>query len=350
LCFCKYTGRYFGNRQELNGVELDEFLFNTYGETWERLVVPNVQTDDLENSAFRVFREKAIGNDRLSAAEANVPNRTLLANLKLLDGEELTNAAVLLFHHDPEIVSFGAYVKIAYFIDNAEFKFQDIVRCPIIEMPDKVLDLVYSKYFKGIVSYDGWQRIEHFPIPRDAFCEAILNAIIHKNYRRQVPIQIKIYDDKVIIYNAAKLPKNWTIEKLSEQHESCPYNPLIAETFFRVGYIEAWGRGIERINSALNKAGLPNAKYSLLGDTMSLVFEIPDSTVNDTVNDTVKLTRTQKEIISQISNNGNLTALELSKMIHKGIATVKVALKVLQEKGIIIRIGSDKSGHWEVVG
>jgi ATP-dependent DNA helicase RecG len=257
-----------------------------------------------------------------------------------------------LFHHDPEIVSFGAYVKIAYFIDNAEFTFQDIVRCPIIEMPDKVLDLVYSKYFKGIVSYDGWQRVEHFPIPRDAFREAILNAIIHKNYRHQVPIQIKILDDKVIIYNAAKLPKNWTIEKLSEQHESCPHNPIIAETFFRAGYIEAWGRGIERINTALNKAGLPNAKYSLLGDTMSLVFEIPNlpknSTVNNTVNSTVKLTKTQQKIVGLIQSNNLITAAELSQKINISLRPIKTALKVLQEKGIITRIGSDKSGHWEI--
>jgi ATP-dependent DNA helicase RecG len=218
-------------------------------------------------------------------------------------------------------------------------------------MPDKVLDLVYSKYFKGIVSYDGWQRVERFPIPRDAFREAILNAIIHKNYRHQVPIQIKIFDDKVIIYNSAKLPKNWTIEKLSEQHESCPYNPIIAETFFRAGYIEAWGRGIERINTALNKAGLPNAKYSILGDTMTLVFEIPNSATNLPVSLSVNLpvkNKTTQKVFEMLFQNPNITYDEIATELSKTRETVRKAINELKSQGIIKRVGSDKSGHWEI--
>jgi ATP-dependent DNA helicase RecG len=192
--------------------------------------------------------------------------------MKLLDGSELTRAAVLLFHRDPEILTIGAVVKIAYFVSDADFLYQDEVKSSLISMPDKVIDLIYSKYFKGIVSYDGLQRVERFPLPRAALREAVLNAIVHKDYSYNTPIQIKIYDDRVIIHNAGRLPDNWTIADLMSEHASMPFNPLIANAFFRSRLIEAWGRGIEKINSALRAAGLKEAVYTATGKVITITF------------------------------------------------------------------------------
>ena len=82
-------------------------------------------------------------------------------------------------------------------------------------------------------------------------------AVSHKDYAGCTPIQISVYPDKVMIWNIGQLPENWTIDMLQQKHSSIPYNPDIANAFFRSGYVEAWGRGIEKINELCTQAGLP---------------------------------------------------------------------------------------------
>ncbi|RCV62837.1 ATP-dependent DNA helicase RecG [Methanophagales archaeon] len=91
------------------------------------------------------------------------------------------------------------------------------------------------------ISYDDLTRIEKYPFPRPALREALLNAVVHKDYSNGVPIQISVYDDKIVLWNDGQLPENWTIETLKQKHPSKPYNPDIANAFFRAGLIEAWG-------------------------------------------------------------------------------------------------------------
>ena len=88
----------------------------------------------------------------------------------------------------------------------------------------------------------------YYRLRKEGLREAVLNAIAHKNYATLTPIQIRVYDDKIMIANDCVFPEDWTVENLMKPHKSRPYNPLIASTFYRAGYIESWGRGIEKIH------------------------------------------------------------------------------------------------------
>jgi ATP-dependent DNA helicase RecG len=190
-----------------------------------------VKFDDFENDAFKAFRHKAIASARLTAQELEITDEMLLKNLRLVEGDYLKRAALLMFHQDPENWVLGAYIKISFFENAADILYQDEIHGSLITMADKAEDLVYLKYFKGIISYEGLQRIETYPVPRQTFREAVLNAIIHRDYSTGNPIHIHIYPDKVLIYNDGRLPENWTAENLLEPHTSIPYNPLIANAF-----------------------------------------------------------------------------------------------------------------------
>ena len=61
------------------------------------------------------------------------------------------------------------------------------------------------------------------------------------------PIQIRIEEESIIISNRCILPEGWTTETLMQPHDSMPYNPGIANVFYRAGYIETWGHGIQKI-------------------------------------------------------------------------------------------------------
>ncbi|MBD3661951.1 MAG: transcriptional regulator, partial [Arenibacter algicola] len=65
-----------------------------------------------------------------------------------------------------------------------------------------------------------------------------------------IPIQISVYNNKIIFWNEGRLPENWTVDRLTEKHPSKPFNPDIANTLFRAGYIESWGRGTIKIINA----------------------------------------------------------------------------------------------------
>ena len=123
-------------------------------------------------------------------------------------------------------------------------------------MVDRVMRLLKERYLVSTISYEGIQRIEKLEYPEAALREAILNAIVHKDYTDST-IQLSVYDDKLILWNPGKLPDDLPIERLKLKHASRPRNKHIAETFFRVGYIESWGRGIDKILTACHDAGLP---------------------------------------------------------------------------------------------
>ena len=139
----------------------------------------------------------------------------------------------------------------------------------------KTIDLLLTKYLKAGISYLGIQRVETFPVPEDALREAVLNAVIHKDYASGVPIQISVYNDKLMVWNSGELPQDWTVAKLKGKHPSHPFNPDVANAFFRAGQIEAWGRGIERIVEACRGAGAPEPELRYEGAGLWVEFPFP---------------------------------------------------------------------------
>lgn len=98
--------------------------------------------------------------------------------------------------------------------------------------------------------------MEPLEYPETALREATLNAIIHKDYS-STWVFLRVYDDRLEIWNPGELPEELTIEKLKGTHSSYPRNPNIAGAFFKAGYIESWGRGVNRIIEDSLQAGLP---------------------------------------------------------------------------------------------
>ena len=196
----------------------------------------------------------------------SVEDAILMDNLHLIDEDGyLIRAAMLAFYKDPEKWVTGSYVKIGYFgKSDSDLVYQDEVYGPLIEQVDKTVDLVYTKYMKALISYEGIQRVEQFMFNKDAFREILLNAIVHKDYSSCNPIQISVYEDKIYIWNDGEMPPNLdSTDKLFMKHYSKPYNPKLANIFFKSGMIEAWGRGFEKIKEACGLYDGPLPEYEI---------------------------------------------------------------------------------------
>ncbi len=158
------------------------------------------------------------------------------------------------------------------------------------------------------------------------------------------PIQISVYSDKIIFWNESQLPENWTISQLKEKHPSKPFNPVIANVFFRAGLIEAWGRGIFKIIHACRVSNSPEPvfKCDLSGFFVEL-FALKKGTSGE------KLGENRLEIIKLMQANQQISIADLSRLIGISTTAIERNIKYLKEKEIIKRVGAAKGGHWEVI-
>ena len=282
-----YYTRSGGTTRELTGVPLSSFLMERAGKHWDGISMPGITVDDLDRNAIEEYRTKAVLKGRHTKEEVSVPDEQIISDLKLLDKSskvegQLMRAAVMLFHPDPERFVTGTSVKIAYFAPEGAYGanksddiiYHDEVHGPLILQADKVTDLVYTKYLKALVSYEGLQRIETFMTPREAFREVILNAINHKLYESGNPIQISVYEDKIIVFNQGYWPEDIALESLYvKKHSSYPHNPNITRTFFNSGEIEAYGSGFKKIKlacDAYHNSPYPELKITPNGVTVEI--------------------------------------------------------------------------------
>ena len=218
-------------KQVLRGAALSRFLLQKYGRTWDDVPLPGVGLKDLDGRVFDGFRQRGADSERLPQDILDESDEGVIERLQLREAGFLKRAAVLLFHPAPDRFVMEAYVKIGYF-RGAELLYQDVVEGDLFTQVDRTMDLLYTKYTKALISYDGVYRVETFPVPREAMREAVINAIIHRDYASPTTIQIRVYDDRITIWNAVQLPPEWSAGQLAGELSSKPYNPRIAYAFF----------------------------------------------------------------------------------------------------------------------
>jgi ATP-dependent DNA helicase RecG len=350
-----YKGQYHyrsgSTKQELKGAALDTFLLRKQGKRWDGVPVPNVSDADLAPVAFDYFRKKAIKSKRLDSDILQFSLAELLEKLQLTEGTYLKRAALLLFHPDPEKYVTGAYVKIGYFRTDTDLIFQDEIHGHLFEQVEKTMDLLLTKYLKAYIHYEGWNRVEDYQIPETALREAVLNAIAHKDYSGNTPIQIRVYPDKVVIWNQGQLPENWTVAQLLQAHPSVPYNPAIANVFFRAGLIEAWGSGILRMvnDCEKNHAPIPVFRYDFSGFIIEFKAKKTDSSKKMSVIGSVKSSeKSSEKILKLMREQSDITIEELAKKIGISTRAIEKHIQNLKTADKITRKGSDKLGVWEV--
>lgn len=198
----------------------------------------------------------------MTRRDVECSNEDLLEKLGLIIDGKLKRAAVLLFYRNPHRLFTGCYVKIGKFGIGSDLQYQDVIE---------------GSYLKAAITYEKDVRVETYPFAREAIREAVYNALVHCKWEDGIPVQIRIEDKNMYISNACVFPSDWTTENLMKIHNSRPYNPDLVGTFYRAGYIKAWGRGIQKICEACEEIGAPIPEYTLLGDDLTVKFSALES-------------------------------------------------------------------------
>ncbi len=349
-----YKGEYHfrsgSTKQVLRGTALTEFISSKTGIRWEDSVIEGVAVEDLDKESFDIFRREAVRSKRMTKDDLNMSNAELLDSLDLLKDGKLTRAAVLLFHRTPQKWMFGTYTRIGKFGKGSDLQYQDEVIGSLFMQAERVIELIYLKYLKAPITYDNLTRVETYPFPKDAVREALYNALVHSRWSAGIPIQIRIEDDAMYISNECVFPSDWTMESLLQRHQSRPYNPKIARAFFRAGYIESWGRGIQKIFEVCNEYGALQPEYVVHSEDIMLKL----AAVSITDKHVLKLdskaenTALKMKIVEYLQNQPTATQKELQEALNETRTHIQKIVKELVGEGKIERKGGKRFGYWEV--
>jgi len=329
-------------KQELKGIALQNWLLKKSGKSWEDIPVSNATIDDLDKNSVKSFLSKAIQKDRIPPEAEADDVSVLLENLGLISENQFTNAAVLLFGKRPASISGTAIFKMGRFgKEDHDLLFQDIVETNLFAMADKVMEILKSKYLIRPISYQGLERMEPLEYPEAALREAVLNAIIHKDYSSTF-IFLRVYDDRLEIWNPGKLPEELNIEKLKGKHSSYPRNIHIAGVFFKAGYVESWGRGTNKIISACIEAGLPEPVIEEDEGGLRVVFR--KDIYNRDYLQKLDLNERQIKAILYAKETGQITNSAYQKLNDIGRSVSASELQDLTDKNLLIKVGSTGRG------
>jgi len=345
-------------------------------------------------------------NDYLKAAkiESDLSEESLLINLGVAEYQDeklvLNNAGILFFAKNPSKFFFSSKVVCGEFAydDKAKILDKKVYDDGLLENIKQAINFI-TKRIKVEFVIESAEREEIPQYPEEAYREAVVNAIMHRDYvDKSSDIFIEVYRNKIIITNPGGLV-NW-LKKEDFGKLSKTRNTLIASLLARTTYVEKMGTGISRMNNAMKKAGLPELVFDYdeftfftniyENEKIASTNKITEETVGgiDHKNEKegekegeeygekegeeygekegekegekhvvkygkkydVKYGENDEKVLSQISRNNKISISSIVAYTGLSASGVEKIILRLKDGGVIKRIGPAKGGHWEMIG
>ena len=342
-------GRYYirsgSTTTELTGNALNDFLLRKSGKNWDDLIEDRASFDDLDMNSQTKFLNAAEKSGRITV-ENDISRISLLEKLRLYDNEKVKRATIILFGTDPGKFYPNISVKIGRFGKSDEdLKFQEVVEGNLLKILFEVPELLNNKFLTKRIDFEGLQRIEKGEYPVAALREMLLNALVHKNYSG-AQVQLRVYDDKISIWNEGTLPEGLSLEALKRQHPSRPRNPLIADVCFKGGYIDAWGRGTLKIINSCKEAGLPEPEFiEIDGGVLVTIFK---DVLSEEQLKKLGLNERQIKAVLFLKENKKITNKDYQTINNTSERTSLRDLEQLTELRLINKIGEKKGTYYQL--
>jgi ATP-dependent DNA helicase RecG len=348
----------------------------------------NKAIDDVNEKTLESYIGKANTAGRIDYSYTN--KYDILKRLDLLSGDTIKNTARVMFCDKTK-----QEVQMAVFATNERLTFIDIDR-----KSGTITELVNiaERYIKDNMRWrveftGGLQRKEIPEVPVEAIREALFNSYCHKDYRILQNNYVSIFKDYIEIYNPGTFPTGLTPQDYIEGAELPVHrNPLLAEILYYSKDIESFGTGLKRIVDLCQEADV-KVEFKLLKMGFSVVFHrfnkevdklgrvvknvngdnsdiisvtndkiakcrtngddnIGDNVADDVVDvadNVVDVVDNVAEVLAILRETPNKSASEIAQKLTIGTRQVQRIIKKLRELNKIVRVGSDRSGFWEIV-
>lgn len=303
--------------------------------------------DDINEEKVRQFLTKT-RDERNLDIDPQIQLLEGLEKLNLAHGGDLTNASVLMFGQSPQDFYPQAEVRCGRFKGNdasSDFVDMKVFSGPIYKMVDRAMQFVMEHIDRAARIIPGQtEREEEWEYPLEALREALTNAVVHRDYFSSSNVQVRIFDDRVEIWNPGTLPKGITVEDLKGKHESKPQNPLIAKLFFLIKYIEQWGTGTNRIVKLCEEKNLPEPEFEDTGS--SFIVTLRKSKLTEGYLETLELNDRQRKAIEYVKENEQISNSKYRDLNDVTRETAKRDLADLVDKEILQQKGKGRATHY----
>jgi len=325
--------------------ELERIILDKKKRYWDSEICDGAKLEDIDENKVRWFLREAKKERGLNITEYT-PVKEVLMKLKLLQDKNPINAAMLLFAKKPWFLQ--SEVKCIRFFGNKPVKpyidFQTL-EGNVIDLIDGAEEFVLKNIKKSIWLVPGQvQREEKYEYPSGAVREAIINAVVHRDWESPSKVQVRVFDDYIEIWNPGKLPDGWTVEKLKQKHESIPKNPLLFKQLFLIKYVEDVGGGTVDMIGLCNAWGIPEPEFEDMGTSIIVTFR--KFIVTEELMNKLSLNERQKRVIEYLKEHGKITNNEYCKLFDIVKDTANRDLNDLLSKCLIEKKGSGPKTHY----
>lgn len=199
---------------------------------------------------------------------------------------------------------------------------------------------------------EGLIRQDKFELPPAAIREMICNAICHRSYMDEGMIQVSVFDDRLEVSSPGALCRGLTL-KDALKGRSKPRNKVIAEVFSRMGLIEKWGTGLQRIVDLAKQEGLKEPVFENNDSFFRVILYRGKEEAAQTTDQTIQTTdqtvqTTEQKIMNAIAEKPTITRKELAEKTGLSESGIKWQLDKLKKEQKILRAGGTFGGHWVV--
>lgn len=325
-----------------------------FKDPWEDEPIANVILRDLDVEEIISTIKEGVLNGRIPEGfETNDPEKAL-KHLGLLQGQQITRAALILFGKSPEAVFPQCILRLARFkgTNKSEFVDNKQIHGNVFKLIRQALSFANMHLpIASTFSKTSIQREDRPLFPVYILREAIINALCHRDYSYTGgSVSFAIFDDRIEIWSYGLLPPGLSIDDLGELNQSIPRNRRIANVLYYHKLFESWGRGIRLIMDGCVEAGHPPPTYSI--NSGGLLLSMPSGWTAEgnipTETDYKKLTDRQQEIIMLLQNSSGLSTTELHSQLSSPPTErwLRDELNKLKIDGYIDSKGSTTTRKW----
>lgn len=304
----------------------------------------------LSRKRVRWFLETA-RRERAFAVSSKATPKSLMTHLNLLTEGTPANAAILLFGERPQTFHRAAETKCMLIhgtVYKRPFASYQVYQGDLFEQADQARSFVLSNIRRSVGTRgESITAPAEYELPPDAIGEAIVNAIVHRDYNSHASVEVRLFSDRLEVWNPGRLPGTLTAEDLRDDHASIPANPLIADPMYLARYIEKAGTGTQMMIEQCRQFGLPEPDFEERAD--SVVVTIWREWLTEELIASLAMNERETSLLRFVKLRGRVTNAEYRGLSGISERTALRELRRLTDLGILERsAGTGRTSHYVI--
>lgn len=351
-CGSGYYRRLDATTQKMSHDELRVMFAENEPLPFEEKTVRGFSFDDISKTKILAFIKEA----GIRIGSSTMPE--FLRSLRVADAVRVKNAGILFFAKDVYDHLHQAQMTLLAFKGKDRLHIYDRrdVRDDLLTQFNEAVAFL-KKHLNVRSEIRGVNREDIYEIPLEVLREALVNALMHRDYSiTGTQVSVEVYDDRVEIVNPGGLPKGLSVRDLGKV--SVRRNELIADLFFRLHKVERIGMGIRKMIEAMVGAGLREPTFLPNAFFRAIFHRSPEFAMKEKEGESTPklveglvegLAENQKKILILIARNPRVSKKAMAQSLDISVTAIDKNLKTLKQKGLLRRVGPDKGGYWEVI-